>query len=276
MQDAGGIGGLLARTDVNGSAFYHADGNGNITMMIDSSGNQLAKYLYDSFGNTIGMWGTLASVNTYRFSSKEIDARSGLYYYGYRYFEPNYQRFLNPDPIEEMGGINLYQFNLNSPENYLDPNGKTPALFYIGLVALDIGLVSQVTVNYQKYFGYSDQDRAAEVARTRETINRLQDIVNNGGEKTFQDEGLDVGGTMGATLPCNRAGQGLRNLFESMRNVEGWPSGANELANRIANNGTSGGIPSANSTQTPDQRAALAEAFIQRDQAYLNWLQRNY
>jgi YD repeat-containing protein len=55
MSGAGGIGGLLARTDTNGSAFYHADGNGNITLLVDASGNQLAKYLYDSFGNPLGM-----------------------------------------------------------------------------------------------------------------------------------------------------------------------------------------------------------------------------
>jgi len=34
LQGAGGIGGLLARTDTNGSVFYHADGNGNITCLI--------------------------------------------------------------------------------------------------------------------------------------------------------------------------------------------------------------------------------------------------
>src|SRR6266498_490926 len=36
LQGAGGIGGLLARTDAN-SAFYHADGNGDITAMINAS-----------------------------------------------------------------------------------------------------------------------------------------------------------------------------------------------------------------------------------------------
>jgi len=123
MQGAGGIGGLLARTDGSGSAFYHADGNGNITMLIDSSGNQLAKYLYDPYGNTLGMWGTLASANTYRFSSKEFDLTAGLYYYGYRYYQPNLQRWLNRDPIEEQGGINLYTFLNNDIVNEIDKLG---------------------------------------------------------------------------------------------------------------------------------------------------------
>ena len=75
-QGAGGIGGLLARTDGNRSTFYHTDGNGNVTALVNSSGTLAAKYLYDSFGNTLGMWGSLAAGNTYRFSSKEQDVRS--------------------------------------------------------------------------------------------------------------------------------------------------------------------------------------------------------
>ena len=37
LAGAGGIGGLLARTDTNGSTFYHADGAGNITGMMDGA-----------------------------------------------------------------------------------------------------------------------------------------------------------------------------------------------------------------------------------------------
>jgi RHS repeat-associated protein len=128
MQGAGGIGGLLARTDANGSAFYHADGNGNITMMTDASGNQVAKYLYDSFGNSLGMWGTLAAVNTYRFSSKEFDLRSGLYCYGFRFYDPNLQRWPNHDPIQERGGLNLYGYVGNNPLDYVDTDGRAPQM----------------------------------------------------------------------------------------------------------------------------------------------------
>ena len=122
LQGAGGIGGLLART-VNSStlisqpstSFYHADGNGNITLLISSSQMIVAKYLYDPFGNMLAQSGLLADANTYRFSSKEWNANSGLYYYLYRFFDPNLQRWPNRDPIGEFGGNNLYGFVFNNP-----------------------------------------------------------------------------------------------------------------------------------------------------------------
>jgi RHS repeat-associated protein len=120
---AGGIGGLLARTDANGSAYYHADGNGNITAMANSSGGLVAKYLYDPYGNLLNKSGSLADVNLYRFSSKEISPNSGLYYYGFRFYQPNLQRWINQDPIREFGGLNLYSFVRNSPIRFSDKLG---------------------------------------------------------------------------------------------------------------------------------------------------------
>jgi RHS repeat-associated protein len=122
IQGGGGIGGLLARSDTgaNTLSYYHADGNGNITAMADSQQVIVARYLYDSFGNLLAQSGKLADVNVYRFSSKEYHPNSRLYYYGYRFFEPNLQRWLNRDPIGEGGGINLYQFVGNDPVNFFD------------------------------------------------------------------------------------------------------------------------------------------------------------
>ncbi len=122
LQGASGIAGLLARTDAN-SAFYHADGNGNITAMVDGNQAIVAKYVYDPFGNTLAASGTLADVNTYRFSSQEYHQPSGLLLYLYRAYDPNLQRFISRDPIEEEGGINLYGFVGNDPVDQLDPDG---------------------------------------------------------------------------------------------------------------------------------------------------------
>src|SRR5439155_1338873 len=88
--------------------------------LVDSPRHLVASYRYDPFGNTISSSGTLATANIYRFSSKEIHATSGLYYYGYRFYDPNLQRWLNRDPIQEQGGFNLYGFVGNSPLNRVD------------------------------------------------------------------------------------------------------------------------------------------------------------
>jgi hypothetical protein len=97
LDGAGGIGGLLAWTALDyatiplGQNYYHGDGNGNITMMINTNQNIVAKYLYDAFGNIISKSGLLADANLYRFSSKETDSPSGLIYYLYRYYDPHLQ-----------------------------------------------------------------------------------------------------------------------------------------------------------------------------------------
>lgn len=119
----GGIGGLLARTDAKGSVFYHSDACGDITALIDRYQTLDARYLYDPFGNLLNASGPLAGANTYRFSSKELDPNSGLYYFGERFYDPNLQRFINRDPSGENGGINLYAFTGNNPVNSVDPDG---------------------------------------------------------------------------------------------------------------------------------------------------------
>jgi RHS repeat-associated protein len=121
---AGGIGGLLARTDAtNGSTFYHADGAGSITALMDAEQNVVARYLYDPFGRLLAQRGTLAPVNRMQFSSMPHHAPSGLSLYTFRAYDPTLQRWLNHDPLGELGGLNMYGFVSNSPLNEADPNG---------------------------------------------------------------------------------------------------------------------------------------------------------
>jgi len=127
MAGAGGIGGLLIRTDLTTSrdphAYYHADGNGNITALLNSEEAVVARYAYDPFGKTTTSSGPLADANTYRFSSKEHHQPSSLIYYLYRFYDPNLQRWVNRDPVEELGGINLYGFVGNQPISTVDNYG---------------------------------------------------------------------------------------------------------------------------------------------------------
>ena len=67
LEGAGGIGGLLGRSHGYSSGnwttnnVYHADGNGNVTYMLNSSQSKVAEYRYDPFGNTISSSGSLAN-----------------------------------------------------------------------------------------------------------------------------------------------------------------------------------------------------------------------
>jgi RHS repeat-associated protein len=152
LEGAGGIGGLLARSTLNpqlSTAFYHSDGNGNVTALVDSNQELAASYRYDPFGNLISQSGALAAANVYRFSSKEHHLSSGLYYYLYRFYSPTLQRWVNRDPINELGFSNFrirsrdrgaprrseekitYAFVANDPLNSHDPLGLFIADFKV-------------------------------------------------------------------------------------------------------------------------------------------------
>jgi RHS repeat-associated protein len=132
LQVAGGIGGLLARTDMGkwiagdwqASADYYFDGNGNVAGLVYTNGLLAAQYNYDPFGNILTMSGPLAGANIYRFSSKEWNNNAEIYYYGRRFYDPSLQRWLNRDPIQEVGGINLYAFVGNNPLTWIDYLGQ--------------------------------------------------------------------------------------------------------------------------------------------------------
>ncbi len=123
LQGAGGVGGLLAVIHDNIPYFPCYDNNGNITRYLDASGATVAAYTYDAFGRTISATGPLADTFPHRFSTKYFDPETYLYYYGYRYYSPTLMRWLNRDPIEEKGGLNLYAFCDNNAVLKLDAIG---------------------------------------------------------------------------------------------------------------------------------------------------------
>ena len=123
IQGTGGVGGLLA-VSRNGQFYFPAyDNNGNVMKYIDESDNFVAAYEYDDFGRIISQTGPLADLFRHRFSTKYYDPETGLYYYGSRYYAPDWHIWLSRDPIEELGGINLYAFVGNMPLSRVDAFG---------------------------------------------------------------------------------------------------------------------------------------------------------
>jgi RHS repeat-associated protein len=129
LRGAGGVGGLLAMSyhgTATTNAFVGYDGNGNVAALVNTAdGSLAAKYEYAPFGDLLRASGPLAKVNPIRFSSKYQDGQSDLLYYGYRYYNPSIGRWLDRDPIEEKGGINLYEFVSGDPIFRIDGLGLT-------------------------------------------------------------------------------------------------------------------------------------------------------
>ena len=59
----------------------------------------------------------------YRYSFKERDNATGLYYYGMRYYAPWLGRWLSPDPAGTIDGPNLYAFVRGNPITLMDIGG---------------------------------------------------------------------------------------------------------------------------------------------------------
>ncbi|MDO7174040.1 SpvB/TcaC N-terminal domain-containing protein [Mariniflexile sp. AS56] len=86
---------------------------------------------YFAFGGSAFVYGGNVrdvQLKEYRYSGKERDDATGLYYYGFRYYAPWLCRWLNPDPIGPEDGLNVYQFVHNNPINEVDPDGLQSTL----------------------------------------------------------------------------------------------------------------------------------------------------
>jgi RHS repeat-associated protein len=166
MQSAGGVGGLLVESQISNSQipnfFPTYDGNGNISEYLDSTGQVTAHYEYDPFGNTVVNTDT-ANLFTYRFSTKPIGIATGLYYYGYRYYDPMTGRWPSRDPLAEESFfleftkfldsdevimlhqeslLNVYSFSGNRQINEIDILGNYSCDTSFGSNSYEVGLLN--------------------------------------------------------------------------------------------------------------------------------------
>lgn len=128
IHGAGGIGGLVAVEELVGAASYWFlyDANGNVSQVIQNTSGYpvAAHYEYDAYGNVLGTPTGYAATNPFRFSTKWFDVETRLGYWGHRYYNVNTGRWMSRDPLQEDGGVNLYRFVNNRPQDQLDPDGR--------------------------------------------------------------------------------------------------------------------------------------------------------
>ena len=122
----------------------------------------VAEYGYDPYGKPIIESITQSGNNAIRqfsfplrFQSKYYDSETGLYYFGYRYYDPASCKWLCRDPLQEQGGINLTAYCNGDPVNKFDPLGLAvgdewdPRTQGTRIIGFGIGLWGQVEGCYQ-------------------------------------------------------------------------------------------------------------------------------
>ena len=63
--------------------YYILNLQGDVVMMVDASGNEVARYTYDPYGNILTATGTMAEVNPLRYRGYYYDKETGFYYLKY-------------------------------------------------------------------------------------------------------------------------------------------------------------------------------------------------
>jgi RHS repeat-associated protein len=95
------------------------------TVELDAQAQLISREDYYPYGETCWWAGrsqVQASYKTLRYSGKERDA-TGLYYYGFRYYAPWLQRWLNADPLGTADGLNLFAMVHGNPVGNVDFQG---------------------------------------------------------------------------------------------------------------------------------------------------------
>ncbi len=108
------------------SYYYIKDSLGIIHGIKNISGQIVASYTYDAYGNIINETGTLN--NNIKYKGYYYDEEIGMYYLLSRYYYPEWRRFLTPDnytylDFEDINDLNLFAYCNNNPIMYSDPEG---------------------------------------------------------------------------------------------------------------------------------------------------------
>ena len=103
--------------------YYTHDGNKNVSEIIAADGSIAAHYEYAPFGEVAVQRGEFVALNIWRFASEFADDETMTIYFNYRHFVSAMGRWLNRDPMEELGGVSLYLYGGNEPLNGIDIRG---------------------------------------------------------------------------------------------------------------------------------------------------------
>ncbi len=100
---------------------------GSASVELAEDGALISYEEYHPYGTTAfqaGHSGAEVSLKRYRYTGKERDEETGLYYHGARYYAPWLGRWTSCDPVGILDGLNIYAYTRGNPVSSSDPDGR--------------------------------------------------------------------------------------------------------------------------------------------------------
>lgn len=116
--------------DTNRPRYQYGNHLGSASLELDTTGQIISYEEYYPYGGTSFIAGNSQAevkLKEYRYTGKERDDTTGLYYYGQRYYAPWLGRWMSADPAGPVDGLNLYVYVSGNPVRMNDPNGTDGA-----------------------------------------------------------------------------------------------------------------------------------------------------
>ena len=106
--------------------YQHLNHLGSAVLELDAQAQIITYEEYFPYGDTSyqAVRSQTETPKRLRYTGKERDEESGLYYYGARYYAPWLARWTSVDVAKSDGALTLYAYVSNNPIVNFDPNGK--------------------------------------------------------------------------------------------------------------------------------------------------------
>jgi RHS repeat-associated protein len=150
--------------------YFLTDHLGSTDVVLDDQGNVVECADYLPFGSgRLRTAGTGSPETDYKFTGKELDDESGLYYYGARYYDSAIGRFISSDPLLLDEGskplasvlpnpqsLNRYSYVANNPVIMIDETGEYHKDVHYDLT-LYLGMIAGLKYDQSKDVAHYDQ-----------------------------------------------------------------------------------------------------------------------
>ncbi len=127
-----------------GTFYFHQNQVGSTSFVTDADGNIVSRTIYKPYGEIDQEHSEGRDAFRHKFSDREMDGESGLYYMNARYYEPATGRFIQADSMvfgtdqPHATELNRYAYAANNPVMFNDPSGHSAVLGFLFVVGVSL------------------------------------------------------------------------------------------------------------------------------------------